>query len=233
MRLASEVEETMDTLSTEEPSYKYTDLSDEAKEAVKYWWYEHGAEHEWWECAYEDFKRDGYKLGFVIDDINFSGFYSQGDGACWSGQVDVATWLKTHTEDSIARDAWCALIQEDFCDKHFGILTRGHYSHSNTMMCVGWDWVDESGEDDHLYLKQPTIFQGMHYQDVRNLITSSDFIYTDPNDIQEAAFESAKDYADQLYKRLREEYEYITGEENLIEMCEINDWKFNDEGRMV
>jgi len=230
MRLASEVE---DSSTIDIRAYTYQELSDEAKESVKQWWYEHGAEHEWWDCAYEDFKREGYELGFVIDNINFSGFYSQGDGACWSGQVDTAQWLKTHTEDSIARDAWCALIQEEFCDKHMGIHFRGHYSHSGSMTCVGWDWCDESGEDDYLYLKLPSIFQGMHYKDVRNLITSSDYINKDPNDIEEAAFESAKGYADKLYKQLREEYEYITSEANLIEMCDINDWRFDEEGNMA
>ena len=230
MRLSSEVE---DFSTTEEPTYTYTQLSDEAKEIVKQWWYVNGAEHEWWDCAYEDFKRNGYDLGFVIDKINFSGFYSQGDGACWSGQVDVATWLKTHTEDSIAREAWCALIAEEFCNKHFSIHFRGHYSHSNTMTCVGWDWVGENGEQDYLYLTKPSIFKGMHYKELHNLIRSTDFPYTDPNDIEEAAFNSAKDYADELYKQLREEYEYITSEANLIEMCDINDWRFDDEGRMV
>ena len=227
MHTTEEVEE----IST---TYTYQQLTDEAKEKVKQWWYEHGAEYDWWDDTYEDFKRDGYELGFVIDKMNFTGFYSQGDGACWEGQIDVATWLKTHTEDSIARDAWCALIAEDFCDKHFSIHTKNnHYSHSNTMTCVGWDWVDANGEEDYLYLTKPSIFQGMHYKELHNLIRSTDFPYTDPNDIEQAGFESAKEYADELYKRLREEYEYLTSEESLIESCEANDWQFNEEGEMV
>jgi hypothetical protein len=214
-------------------TYTYQQLTDEAKEKVKQWWCEHGLWHKWYDDTYERFKEDGYALGFVIDKMNFTGFYSQGDGACWSGQIDVATWLKTHTEDSIARDAWCALIAEDFCDKHFSIHFRGHYSHSNTMICVGWDWIDANGEEDYLYLTKPSIFQGMHYKELHNLIRSTDFPYTDPNDIEQAGFESAKDYADELYKQLREEYEYLTSEESLIESCEANDWQFNNEGEMV
>ena len=223
-------EEEVEEIST---IYTYQQLTDEAKEKVKAWWCEHGIWDDWYEDTYERFKEEGYALGFVIDKMNFTGFYSQGDGACWEGQIDVATWLKTHTEDSIARDAWCALIAEDFCDKHFSIHFRGHYSHSNTMTCVGWDWVDENGEEDYLYLTKPSIFQGMHYKELHNLIRSTDFPYTDPNDIEQAGFESAKEYADELYKQLREEYEYITSTENLIEMCDINDWKFNNEGEMV
>lgn len=207
---------------------------DQAVERIKQWWYEHGAEHEWWECAYEDFKSKGYELGFVIDKINFSGFYSQGDGACWEGQLDVATWLKTHTEDSIGREAWLVLIEEGFCNKHFRISFSGHYSHSNTMRCAGWDWVSDNYEEpDDPYLEYDTIFKGMHYKDLYNIIRTSGFPYSDPNDIEEAGFDSAKEFADEIYSALREEYEYIISDENLIEMCGINEWKFNKEGEMV
>jgi len=230
MQTIEEVEE----IST---TYTYQQLTDEAKEKVKAWWSEHGIWDDWYEDTYERFKKEGYALGFVIDKMNFSGFYSQGDGACWSGQVDVATWLKTHTEDSIARDAWCALIAEDFCDKHFSIHTRSnHYSHSNTMTCVGWDWIDvdcSDLENSNHYLTDPSIFQGMQYTELHNLIRSTDFPYTDPNDIEQAGFESAKEYADELYERLKTEYEYLTSEKNLIESCEANDWQFNNEGEMV
>jgi hypothetical protein len=223
-------EEEVEEIST---TYTYQQLTDEAKEKVKQWWCEHGIWDDWYDDTYERFKEEGYALGFVIDKMNFTGFYSQGDGACWEGQIDVATWLKTHTEDSIARDAWCALIAEDFCDKHFSIHFRGRYSHSNTMTCVGWDWVSEMEDEPASYLKQSSIFKGMRYSDLYNLIRTSDFPYTDPNDIEQAGFESAKEYADELYKRLREEYEYLTSEESLIESCDANDWQFNEEGEMV
>jgi hypothetical protein len=73
----------------------------------------------------------------------------------------------------------------------------------------------------------------MHYKDLLNIITSSDFGFKSMSDLAEAIEQSARDYADELYKQLREEYEYITSTENLIEMCDINDWKFNNEGEMV
>jgi hypothetical protein len=104
------------------------------------------------------------------------------------------------------------------------------------MTCVGWDWVDvdcSDVENSNHYLTQPSIFQGMQYTELHNLIRSTDFPYTDPNDIEQAGFESAKDYADELYKQLREEYEYLTSEASLIEACEANDWKFNNEGEMI
>lgn len=210
---------------------------DEALERIRHWWQEHGAEHDWWDYIYDDAKSEGYQLGFVINDINFSGFYSQGDGACWEGQVDLAQWLKTHTEDSIGREAWLTLIREEYCDKHLGVSFSGRYSHSNTMRCNGLDWVDDIDgfgiRDEDAFLKGDSIFNGMRYTDLHNIIRSSGYPYTDPNDLEEAMFESAKDYADEIYSRLRKEYEYIMSDENLIEMCSINEWKFNKEGEMV
>jgi hypothetical protein len=88
-------------------------------------------------------------------------------------------------------------------------------------------------EPSHQLMQQESIFKGMNALDLLNLITSSDFQYKSMADIADALKESAKDYADKLYKQLREEHEYIMSDENLIEMCDINDWKFNKEGEMV
>ena len=206
----------------------------EAVEKIKQWWYEHGAEYEWWDCTYESFKEEGYELGFLVGKMNFSGFYSQGDGACWSGQIDIVQWLRAHTSDSIARDAWIQLINEDFAEKHIPIGFNGHHSHSGTMSVAYWEnLLNADLEGDDVFLFKDSIFKGMHYKDLLNIITSSDFPYKSEADIAEAIEQSAKDYADELYKQLREEYEYITSTENLIEMCDINDWKFNNEGEMV
>lgn len=226
-------------METIEETFTYQQLSDEAKEKVKAWWYEHGLWHDWYEDSYERFKEEGYELGFVIGRINFTGFYSQGDGACWSGQIDLVQWLNTHTEDSIAREAWCQLMQEGWADKHIPIGFDGRYSHSGTMSIGYWDGMigDPDGirdlEPDHQLMQQASIFKGMNALDLLNIITSSDFPYKSMADIAEATHESARDYADEIYKQLREEYEYLTSEANLIEMCDINDWQFNNEGEMV
>jgi hypothetical protein len=88
-------------------------------------------------------------------------------------------------------------------------------------------------EPEHQLMQQESIFKGMNALDLLNIITSSDFEFKSMSDIAEAVEESAKDYADELYKQLREEYEYLTSEKNLIESCEANDWQFNEEGEMV
>jgi hypothetical protein len=222
-----------------ETTYTYEQLDDNAKEKVKAWWYEHGLWDRWYEDTYEQYKEEGYELGFLIGKMYFSGFYSQGDGASWSGQIDIVAWLRAHTEDSIAREAWIQLINEGWAEKHMPVGQDGRYCHSGTMSVAYWDGMigdPESIQDlepSHQLMQQESIFKGMNALDLLNLITSSDFDLKSMADIADALKESAKDYADKLYKQLREEYEYLTSEENLIESCDANDWKFNNEGEMV
>lgn len=44
-------------------------------------------DHGWWEGVYEQFKEECAELGIEVDEIYFSGFWSQGDGACFEGSV--------------------------------------------------------------------------------------------------------------------------------------------------
>jgi hypothetical protein len=42
---------------------------------------------DWYEEIYARAKEDGPERGFNIDEIQFSGFHSQGDGASWTGTL--------------------------------------------------------------------------------------------------------------------------------------------------
>ena len=46
----------------------------------------------WWDDVYEVFKEDMSAIGVHVETIYFSGFWSQGDGACFEGHV--ADWTK-------------------------------------------------------------------------------------------------------------------------------------------
>jgi hypothetical protein len=43
---------------------------------------------EWWDSEYDCFKQDMAEVGIEVDNIYFSGFWSQGDGACFEGKID-------------------------------------------------------------------------------------------------------------------------------------------------
>jgi hypothetical protein len=70
--------------------YKFDELSDEAKEKAREWWREGGLDYEWYDCVESDFKEIGKILGIDVTKIFFTGFSSQGDGACFEGYYEYA-----------------------------------------------------------------------------------------------------------------------------------------------
>ena len=84
--------------------YTFDELSDRAKEKARDWYRERRAlDYGWWECTYEDVDNIFKIIGITSDDyvkcmdgtmrrkgpdIRFSGFSSQGDGACFEGSYN-------------------------------------------------------------------------------------------------------------------------------------------------
>jgi hypothetical protein len=213
--------------------YKWEELSQSAQQKARDWYIE-GMDYNWWDSVYEMAIEDGKEKGFYIDKIYFSGFYSQGDGASWIGQVDVRQWLEENCEDSIGLSAWCALIQEDVVDKFSKVVANNsHYCHESTMQFGDVeDHTDEFVDDWQMEL--PSIFKGMEVQHL------FDIIDTDPNctlksteGITQAITESGRDYAKDIYARLREEYEYLCSEEMMLDHFNCNDYHFTEEGALA
>lgn len=84
---------------------KFADLDERAKNRARGRWRECELEDDWWDGVYEDAVTIGALMGCEVGenvtrtvgghpakqyDISFSGFCSQGDGACWSGFLDTA-----------------------------------------------------------------------------------------------------------------------------------------------
>ena len=68
--------------------FKFDELDDSAKTKAREWWRQASAGDIYWsECAIDDAKKIARMLGFNIEHVYFSGFWSQGDGACI-----VGTW---------------------------------------------------------------------------------------------------------------------------------------------
>ena len=80
--------------------YRLDELSDAAKDAARGWYREGGFDYDWFEFVYDDFERICTILGISLRTrsvrlfgggtrskpcIWFSGFWSQGDGACFEG----------------------------------------------------------------------------------------------------------------------------------------------------
>jgi hypothetical protein len=212
--------------------FKYDELSDSAKQRARDWYIE-GMDYEWWQGVYDMAIEDGKEKGFYIDKIAFSGFHSQGDGASWSGFVDVRQWLEENCADSIGVSAWCALIQEDVVTKNIQVTQSGRYSHEETMSFANVeDHTDEFTDDWQMELT--SIFKGMEVQHLFDLIVTDDTCpYKNVDDITTAIAISGKQYARDIYHNLREEYDYLCSEEMMIDHFDCNDYHFTDEGELA
>jgi hypothetical protein len=161
----------------------------------------------WHESVIDDAKTIGALMGIEIKDIFFSGFSSQGDGACFTGTYSYKKGALKAVKEYAPQDAELHRIAAELQKieaRNFYRLTASitkrshHYSHDRTVE------VD----------------------------TDEGNIPADMGDKGELA-ETLRDYMQWIYKRLEDEYEYQTSEEQLLEMAEANGYEFTEDGRIA
>lgn len=205
--------------------YKFEELSDDAKEKARDWWRSSAfSESHDWEGVYEMAETAGKILGIDIDRkpfrtvgggtgsspaIYFSGFWSQGDGACFEGDYAYAKGAakaiakEFGTESDWAKECLrIAKALQDVQRKHFYQLRaqmrqRGHYNHSG---CMTVD-VEYSGDS-----------------------------YRDIGDSDDAITRLMRDFADAIYAALEREYEWQTADEQVDESILANEYTFDENG---
>lgn len=226
-------------------TYTYEELDDSAKQKARDW-YLNGMDYDWYDGVYEMAIEDGKKLGFDIAEIHFSGFYSQGDGARWKGAIDVADWLKANAPDTIGVSALIALINTGYIPAHTKVSTTySQYCHENTMDVAELHEVDgrliDSDELDEVELEEELIegqgiFDGLSVANMRDIINTDEanpYRLSNLHRLDEALETSAKDYARDIYQRLREEYDYLCSEEMMLDHFNCNNYQFTNEGELA
>lgn len=225
---------TTDT-ETEQTEFIYEDLSPKAKEKALEWWAS-TQDHEWWDCTYANAKEDGKAKGFDIEDIRFSGFWSQGDGASWTGRVDLKQFLEHHLkEDNPDHHRYFvlqALLDEGWVETYVNVSMYGfHYVHSGQMRFDSTDFsaVDRLDKDAEERLQADGPLQRADIYQLWQGIEGEYLI----EDLEGWIIEEAREYADKIYADLEAEYDHLTSEESLIESAYINGWRFDEDGRLV
>ncbi len=201
----------MRTIMVEKTLYQFHELPEDAKQyAISTYWGE-----DWdYEGVFYDAKQIGKCMGIDIDDIYFRGFCSQGDGACFTGHYRYAKAGVKAVMEYAPQDKGLHRIAKELQriqSKYFyklrsEIKHRGHYYHE---MGMSIETIHTDGD--------------MNRYDCRG--PSDD----DENDIKEAL----RDFARWIYTRLKEQYEYETSEEAVLEACEENGYEFDSKGRIV
>jgi hypothetical protein len=96
--------------------YQYDELSDEAKEKAREKLRDVNVEYDkWWDFVYGYWTEKLEAIGFEDIDIRFSGFWNQGDGASFTGNVDLVKYIRSQRMatrfrfllDGIKKHGWC------------------------------------------------------------------------------------------------------------------------------
>lgn len=164
-------------------------------------------DHDWWDCLYEDFKLDMQTKGITVDEMNFTGFYSQGDGASFTGRIDMIQFMKVHELEQRYMGAVFFAGQGEL----WGNILRGssRYSHENTVSVnLEADTYNNFEEDSTRH----EVYEAME-----------EVLDSEWKDLEEDVSEICKGYMRDLYYKLREEYEYLTSDEVVWETIVAND----------
>lgn len=199
--------------------YRLDELSRAAKEKARAWYRESDFDDDWFECVYEDFERICEILGVRLATrtvrlygggtrqkpcIWFSGFWSQGDGACFEGHYRHAKAATRKIREYAPKDvelhrlahALQTIQRRNFYQLRAAVTHRGHYYHEHCMSI--------SVERD-----SPTC------QDMTA-------------DAEEAVCEALRDLARWLYRQLEREYEHLTADETVDEAILANGYTFTE-----
>lgn len=202
--------------------YRLDELDDRAKEKARAWYRDGGFDYDWYEFVYEDFERVCDILGVTLATravelygggtrskprIWFSGFWSQGDGACFEGRYEYAksaaakirSYAPKDTKLRAIADALQAIQRRNFYQLYAHINHHGHYYHE---YCMAIDVGRNSS----------------NWQDMTA-------------DAEEAITEALHDLARWLYRQLEREYEYLASDETVDDTIRANDYTFTASGR--
>lgn len=216
--------------------YTYDELDDAGKEKAREWYarsvFDDSCD---WEFVYEDAERMAELMGIEIDRrawtnaggykgsepcIYFSGFSSQGDGACFEGtyryKKGAVAAIKKETgfghkrpdgtvgtgDKELIRIATelQAIQRKHFYKLRAACTRNGHYYHSG---CMSVDVEDSENR------------------------------YRDLGDAEGEIRQLMRDFADWIYGRLNDEYDYQTSDEAVEESILANEYEFYQSGERV
>jgi len=212
--------------SEDEKSYTFDELSPEAKKnAIDRNRYYNIESYDWWEPIIEGFTEEMEAIGMADIDCQFSGFYSQGDGASFTGKVkdnelflkeigitpaSVGLGDKTPRKfdtalASIAENIYITIQRND----------RNHYHHNTISANVEVDGDEEIELDLGL---------GMIIEiDVNDVCERIDPIITD----------WAREKSKGLYNSLETYHDELTSDETIAEDLRSGGHTFNEDGNML
>jgi len=174
-------------------------------------------------------KQDGPERGFEIEEVAWSGFSSQGDGASWTGMVRLPRFIEYHNKpdnhDYTQYFVLNELIKDGWTDTHVGVSRSGfYYNHSGMMRVedISDSFYDANGDS----CIDAGILEGANVHELMRSISVDSIL----DELHRWVVNMAREYANEIYSQLRDEYDEYASEERFKEVCDINGWRFDVNG---
>lgn len=215
--------------------YQFDELDEHAKERAREW-YRHGIEEDsfWSEAVIEDAVMVLERMGFSVDmqrgtkhtpAIYFSGFSSQGDGACFEGAwspssiMERSAFVAEYPAHGTNPDgtAWTSDANAELQRIHAESVRLAELDPAGL---VGWR-TRHTGRDCH---ENSVTFE---YDDERN---ENDETGDMPAGIEDAHTENARDAMRWVYRQLKREWDYRNSNEVVDEEIRANEYEFQEDG---
>ncbi|MCY1168846.1 antitoxin of toxin-antitoxin stability system [Sphingomonas echinoides] len=202
--------------------YRLDELDETAKEEARAWYRRAASDFDWHEFVFADFARICEIVGVALrthpvrlmgggtrsdPSIYFSGFSSQGDGACFEGSYtygrDARAGIRAHAPSDKALHAIVDRLNDvqrrNFYQLSATVRQTGRYVHEYSMMIVverdSPTWQAASGDDEDIVI------------------------------------EALRDLARWLYRQLEAEHDFHSAQPQVDEAIRANGFTFTETGR--
>lgn len=212
--------------------YTYAELSDEAKAKARDWYREASAgDNSFAEFVTDDFHETLKALGFDVgrEDVAWSGFWSQGDGAAFSG-----TWRASDCDPTQLLDnrpqVYPTENGENATNKENVEL---HRIAAEILACkaAGMTFANIKASHRGFFM---SLDSAEHEQEKEYWSDDERDEYTAMCADNETRFiEAARDLASAFYRALKAECTYQNSNERVAETIEANEYEFTEEGKRV
>lgn len=201
--------------------YTLDELDERARSRARDWYRQVSSDDDWHEAAFEDFERVCEVLGVDLATrtvrlfgggtrqklcIWFSGFSSQGDGACFEGTYQYRNGAAREIRAYAPQDDRLAAIADTLQQ----IQRRNLYALEAT--------ITHHGRYTHEYCMAISVER------------TSDTGQPPTDGADEIVIEALRDLAHWLYRQLELEFDYQTSDEVVDESIEANGYTFTEEG---
>ena len=200
--------------------YKFSELSDSAKVTAR----DKYREHDEFEPEYEPYETAAAILGIDLTEersgkrsgtwypattIQYSGFWSQGDGASFTGTYKFLPGCCEKIRDEFGKD-----------ETLWGIADRLSALHCRLRLASG-GWLEgKITQDSNMYVHSHTMDATAYDKDGEEMDIA----------VSDEFRDLMREFADWIYGCLEDDYNYQTSDENVDYILEANDYEFDEDG---